>query len=101
MEGRALHRPGSAHTSSAGLGTVPEYWAQQNVPKVGSVRKANTFSKRRILCVFLQYLVSDADRFRSSARTFAWSEPGWTVPIRSSARPAVVDLLSLSLCRTT
>jgi hypothetical protein len=32
-EGRALHRLGSAQTPSAGIGTVPEYWTEQNVPK--------------------------------------------------------------------
>jgi hypothetical protein len=34
MDGRALHRPGPAQTPSAGIGTVPEYWTEQNVPKV-------------------------------------------------------------------
>jgi hypothetical protein len=33
MEGRALHRPGSAQTLSADIGTVPEYWIEQNGPK--------------------------------------------------------------------
>jgi hypothetical protein len=50
----ALHRPGPAQTSSAGIGTVRYYWIEQNVPKVLSVRKVN----RRCL--------TQADRWRHS-----------------------------------
>jgi hypothetical protein len=51
MEGHALRRPGSAQTPSAAIGTVPEYWTQQNVLKVRSVRNANTcFQAKGFMC---------------------------------------------------
>jgi hypothetical protein len=60
MEGRALHRPGSAQTPRAGIGTVPEYWTQQNIPKVRSVRKANNcFEAKSFVCfsAVIQFLL--------------------------------------------
>jgi hypothetical protein len=53
MEGCPLHRPGSAQTPSAHIGTVPEYRTEQNVPKVRSVRKANNcFEAKSFMCFF-------------------------------------------------
>jgi hypothetical protein len=47
----ALHRTGSTQTPSARIETVPEYWREQNVPKVRSVLKANTcFQAKGFMC---------------------------------------------------
>jgi hypothetical protein len=53
MESRALHWPGSVQTPSARIGTVPEYWKEQNVPKVRNVRKANTCFQAKGFMFFL------------------------------------------------
>jgi hypothetical protein len=78
MESRALHRRGSAQTPSAGIGTVPEYRTEQNIPKVRSVLPSEGFYVFFCSYWFLMPIGSEAVIRAGLNRAR---------PIRSSARP--------------
>jgi hypothetical protein len=61
LEGRAQHRPGSAQTPSEGIGTVPEYWTEQNLSKRAEgqyllqSQEFNVFFSSKLICISLSW----------------------------------------------
>jgi hypothetical protein len=93
MESRALHWPGSVQIPSARIGTVPEYWTEQNFPKIRSVRKANTcFQAKGFICFFCTncfLLPIGSEAVRGHSPDPSRAELCGADPIRSSARQAL------------